>query len=88
MMQALKGQKFHTLTTFSPIVDDFVLVGVFSKLEDCEEAAEFYRNSDYHGNVASIQVLAMPDILELLLKGRLHDVAEPLLKLVKAFEAI
>lgn len=88
MMHALKDQKFSTLTTFSPVVDDFILVGVFSKPEDCEEAAKFYRSSDYHGNVACIQLLAMPDILELLLKGRLHDIAEPLTRLMKAFESI
>lgn len=72
------NQKFFVVFTISPSIDYFVVVGILSRREDAEAMAEHYRNAPEHCAVGHVKELSMPDILTLLVRDRLADIAKVL----------
>ena len=74
--------KYHVVMAVAHHDDDWGVIGVFTKEND---AAEFIADQEKSGKFACVvrpQLLEMPVIIDLLVRDRLKEIAEPLIKLL------
>jgi len=81
------NQKFFAVHTIPPAFDDFVVVGIFSRREDAESLAEHYEKAPDHCGVGLVMELSMPDILTMLVRDRLDNLAKVLEPIISSFTA-
>lgn len=70
--------KFYAVEAYLNHSDDYELVGIFSKEDEANQFAEELRKSGRCAGVVSPQHLEMPVILEILVRDRLRELAEPI----------
>lgn len=79
-------RRFFVVFAVPRHADDFELVGIFSKNSDADAFIEEKLQSKMFLAVGSPQELDMPEIIDILVKDRLRELAEPIAKLAMTIQ--
>ena len=74
--------KYHVVIAVVNHDDDWGVIGIFTKENDAEEFIAEKKKSGKFASVVNPQLLEMPVIIDLLVRDRLKELAEPLIKLL------
>lgn len=79
--------KFYMIHAVPDYLDDFEVIGIFTRDDDAKKFVIEKENSGEFICVARPQLLEMKAIIDLLVNDRLRELAEPIKKLAKDIEA-
>jgi uncharacterized protein with PIN domain len=80
--------KFYVIFAVPLHLDDFVVIAILSNGEDADKLISQTKESGRFRAVASPQHLEMSVILEFLVKDRLMQLHEPLMRIVKSLDLL